>query len=200
MDAFIADLTAWTGDVAGFMWGIPAIVLLVGTGLYLTLRLGVIQFRGFRHGLELVRGKYDRKEDEGDVIDLWIKCNLVIPANNPEKDIERKLGVNPELFLVGFFKETLVATCMAGYEGHRGWINYLAVVPEYRRQGVATQMMNAAEKGLRSVGCPKINLQVRTSNNAVIQFYESIGFSNDDVVGLGKRLVPDPPFKDGRND
>jgi ribosomal protein S18 acetylase RimI-like enzyme len=137
-----------------------------------------------------------RREDEGDVVDLWFKCNLVVSSNNPEKDIERKLGVNPELFLVGFFNEALVATCMAGYEGHRGWINYLAVAPQYRRQGVATRMMEAAEKSLKSAGCPKINLQVRTSNKAVIQFYESIGFSTDDVVSLGKQLVPDPPFRD----
>jgi len=138
-----------------------------------------------------------RKEDEGDVIDLWIKCNLVISSNNPQKDIERKLRVNPELFLVGLLNDTLVATCMAGYEGHRGWINYLAVAPPYRRQGVATMMMDAAEKCLISVGCPKINLQVRTSNSAIIKFYESIGYSNDEVVSLGKRLAPDPPFKDG---
>lgn len=135
------------------------------------------------------------REDKRDVIDLWIQCNLVVSNNNPKKDIERKLDANPEWFLVGFLNETLVATCMAGYEGHRGWINYLAVAPQYRRQGIATRMMEAAEKRLRSAGCPKINLQVRTSNKAVIRFYENIGFSNDNVVGLGKRLVPDPPFK-----
>ena len=71
-----------------------------------------------------------RREDKRDVIDLWIQCNLVVPANNPEKDIERKLAVNPELFLVGLLNDTLVATCMAGYEGRRGWINLLAVAPQ----------------------------------------------------------------------
>ncbi len=136
-----------------------------------------------------------RGEDKCDVIDLWIQCNLVVPANNPEKDIERKLAVNPKLFLVGMMDDTLVATCMAGYDGHRGWINYLAVAPQYRRQGIATRVMKAAERCLVSVGCPKINLQVRTSNMAVIQFYKSVGFSKDDVVSLGKRLVPDPVFE-----
>lgn len=67
MDTFIADLTSSTGTIAGALWGIPAIVLLVGTGLYLTIRLGFIQFRGFKHGIDLVRGKYDKKEDEGEV-------------------------------------------------------------------------------------------------------------------------------------
>ena len=137
-----------------------------------------------------------RKEDKRAVIDLWIECNLVIPANNPEKDIERKLAVNPELFLVGILNETLVATCMAGYEGRRGWINLLAVAAQYRRRGIATRIMAEAEKCLKAMGCPKINLQVRTSNTAVIQFYKKLGFSDDDVVSLGKRLVPDPPFND----
>ncbi|MBW2410387.1 MAG: GNAT family acetyltransferase [Deltaproteobacteria bacterium] len=136
-----------------------------------------------------------RREDKRDVIDLWIQCNLVVPANNPEKDIKRKLAVNPELFLVGIMDDTLVATCMAGYDGHRGWINYLAVAPQCRRQGIATRIMKAAEGCLTSAGCPKINLQVRTTNMAVIQFYKSVGFSNDDVVSLGKRLAPDPAFE-----
>jgi ribosomal protein S18 acetylase RimI-like enzyme len=138
-----------------------------------------------------------RNQDEREVIDLWISCDLVIPANNPNRDIERKLCVNPELFLVGILNQTIVATCMAGYEGHRGWINYLAVSPQYRRQGIATQIMNAAEKRLKAAGCPKINLQVRTTNTAVIKFYKCIGYSNDNVISLGKQLEPDPPYHDG---
>jgi ribosomal protein S18 acetylase RimI-like enzyme len=138
-----------------------------------------------------------RNQDEREVIDLWINCDLVIPANNPNRDIQRKFCVNPELFLVGILNQTIVATCMAGYEGHRGWINYLAVSPQYRRQGIATQIMNAAEKRLKAAGCPKINLQVRSTNTAVIKFYECIGYSNDNVISLGKQLEPDPPYQDG---
>ncbi len=134
--------------------------------------------------------------DESEVIDLWVNCDLVIPANNPHRDIERKLCVNPELFLVGLLNKTMVATCMAGYEGHRGWINYLAVSPQYRRQGIATQIMKAAEKRLKATGCPKINLQIRTTNTAVIKFYERIGYSSDHVIGMGKRLEPDLPYHD----
>ena len=74
-------------------------------------------------------------DDEKDVIDLWSECGLIAPQNNPKLDIERKLKVNPEWFLVGELEGKIVATCMAGYEGHRGWINYLAVFPRYRRQG-----------------------------------------------------------------
>src|SRR5512132_962748 len=106
-------------------------------------------------------------------------------------DIERKLKVNPEWFLVGIMDGRVVAAVMAGYEGHRGWINYLAVAPEVQRQGLGRQMMAQAEKRLREHGCPKINLQVRTSNTGVIAFYERLGYKSDDVVSLGKRLEQD---------
>ena len=140
-----------------------------------------------------------RNEDEQEVIDLWFACRLVVPANNPKRDIERKLLVNPELFLVGSLDKQIIATCMAGYEGHRGWINYLAVSPDHRRQGFATMMVKEATKQLISVGCPKINIQIRATNKTVIAFYESIGFTNDDVLSMGKRLEPDPPFVSSKN-
>jgi len=140
-----------------------------------------------------------RNEDEQRVIDLWFACRLVVPANNPKRDIERKLLVNPELFLVGFLHKQIVATCMAGYEGHRGWINYLAVSPDHRRQGFATLMMKEATKRLKSAGCPKINIQIRATNKTVIAFYERMGFTNDDVLSMGKRLKPDPPFVSSTN-
>jgi len=132
-------------------------------------------------------------DDTEDVVELWRKCELVAPQNNPELDIERKLKVNPAWFLVGELEGEVIATCMAGYEGHRGWINYLAVSPKYRRQGFATQMMREAEKILKNAGCPKINLQIRSSNKDVIAFYEAIGFRKDDVVNMGKRLEQDNP-------
>lgn len=129
--------------------------------------------------------------DEAAVIALWRKCDLCRPWNDPKKDIRRKLKVQPELFLVGLASDALVASVMVGYEGHRGWINYLAVHPEHRRQGYARQLMAEAERLLREIGCPKINLQVRASNRDVIEFYRRIGFSVDEVVSLGKRLEPD---------
>ena len=129
--------------------------------------------------------------DESAVIDLWHRCALVRPWNDPKKDIARKLLVRPDLFLVGVIDSTIVATAMAGYEGHRGWVNYLAVAPERRRAGLARLMIAEAERLLREAGCPKINLQVRSTNQEVIQFYQRIGYSIDDVVSMGKRLVHD---------
>ena len=132
-----------------------------------------------------------RVEDEPAVLSLWDQCGLVRPWNNPKKDIARKLRVGSELFLVGVVDDRIVATVMAGYEGHRGWINYLAVAPEAQRTGLGREMMNEAERRLRVAGCPKINLQVRGDNNAAVDFYRSLGYVPDDVVSMGKRLEID---------
>ena len=105
--------------------------------------------------------------DETDVVALWQTCDLVVPWNDPVKDIQRKLRVQRDLFLVGFSNGRLVASLMSGYEGHRGWINYLAVAPGHRRQGFGRRMMDAAEALLRELGCPKISLQVRRSKTPV---------------------------------
>lgn len=95
------------------------------------------------------------------------------------------------MFLVGLIEGKIVTSVMVGYEGHRGWINYLAVSPEYQKRGLGKSMMDEAEELLRQQGCPKINLQVRTSNAGVLAFYKAIGFLQDDVVSLGKRLEHD---------
>lgn len=132
-----------------------------------------------------------RPADEPAVIDLWRRCDLLRSQNDPHRDIARKLRVNPEWFLVGETDAGIVAAVMAGYEGHRGWINYLAVDPDRRRGGVGRALMLAAEQRLAAAGCPKINLQVRPENKAAIAFYERIGFSVEGAISLGKRLVRD---------
>jgi len=129
--------------------------------------------------------------DEEAVIALWRSCDLVRAWNDPVKDIRRKLQVRPDLFLVGVLDGRVIACVMAGYEGHRGWLNYLAVAPEHQRQGYARAMVAEAERLLRAAGCPKINLQIRTSNHGVIEFYRRLGYSVDDVVSMGKRLEHD---------
>jgi ribosomal protein S18 acetylase RimI-like enzyme len=127
--------------------------------------------------------------DEKDVIELWHNCHLVVPRNDPKLDIERKLKVNPDLFLVGLIEGKIIAAVMGGYEGHRGWINYLAVSPEMRQKGIGRRMVENVEAKLRKLGCPKINIQIRSSNQDVIEFYGKIGFSVDDVISMGKRLA-----------
>lgn len=134
--------------------------------------------------------------DEQAVIALWAHCNLVMPWNNPAQDIKRKQAVNPELFLVGEQDDSIIASVMGGYDGHRGWINYLAVHPDHQRRGYGRKMMLEVETRIRETGCPKINLQIRASNTQVIAFYRAIGFLDDKVVGLGKRLREDEPQSD----
>jgi ribosomal protein S18 acetylase RimI-like enzyme len=135
--------------------------------------------------------------DEAAVIALWTACGLTRAWNDPKKDIARKLTVQPDWFLVGVDDATgkdgnqLIASAMFGYDGHRGWVNYLAVAPACQRRGHARQLMASGEALLIAAGCPKLNLQLRTSNMEVVNFYEHIGYGRDDVVSLGKRLIPD---------
>jgi ribosomal protein S18 acetylase RimI-like enzyme len=132
-----------------------------------------------------------RPADEATVISLWERCGLVRPWNDPRKDIARKGRVNPEWFLVVERDGCVVASVMIGFDGHRGWINYLAVEPTLQRGGIGRALMEEAERILRAAGCPKINLQVRRTNRDVVTFYERIGYAPDDVVSLGKRLEHD---------
>jgi ribosomal protein S18 acetylase RimI-like enzyme len=111
--------------------------------------------------------------------------------NDPAKDIARKRLVQRDLFLVGTIDGVIVASAMAGYDGHRGWINYLAVDPDRRRQGLASALMVEAERRLRQLGCAKINLQIRHDNAEAVAFYQRIGFTEDPVVSFGKRLEDD---------
>ena len=129
-----------------------------------------------------------RPPDEEKVIELWHLCGLTVPWNDPKQEIERKLRVQPELFWVGVVEERVIATVMAGYDGHRGWLYSLAVAPEMQRRGLGRGMVEEAEAGLKALGCRKVNLQVRASNAAAIGFYERLGFSVEDRVSLGKRL------------
>lgn len=132
-----------------------------------------------------------QRADEPAVVELWRQCDLLRPWNNPHRDIQRKLRVRPEWFLVGVLDAQIVATIMAGYEGHRGWLNYLAASPRFQRRGLARAMVAEAERLLHDAGCPKVNLQIRSSNSAVVGFYHAAGYSIDDVISMGKRLERD---------
>jgi ribosomal protein S18 acetylase RimI-like enzyme len=129
--------------------------------------------------------------DEPAVIQLWDRCGLLRPWNDPHKDIARKKRVQRELFVVGTIDGQIVASAMAGYDGHRGWINYLAVDPAHQRQGLAAALMTHLEGNLLAMGCAKINLQIRRDNLEAIAFYQRLGFVEDAAVSYGKRLERD---------
>lgn len=129
--------------------------------------------------------------DQDAVINLWHQCGLTRPWNDPAKDIQRKLTIQPELFLVGEVNGQVMASAMAGYDGHRGSVFYLAVAPEHQKTGYGRQLMQKIEELLIDMGCPKLNIVVRSTNEQVLAFYESLGYELDDVVWLGKRLISD---------
>ena len=131
------------------------------------------------------------KEDTEAVIDLWRKCELIVPWNDPEKDILRKLSVNDDLFILAEEKGGIIASAMGGYDGHRGYIYYLAVVPEYQKKGIGSSLLSIVEKKLFQLGCPKINLFVRNTNIKVKAFYRINDYEIQDSQIYGKRLIKD---------
>ncbi len=131
--------------------------------------------------------------DADAVVALWQRCELTRPWNDPHKDIARKVSVADDLFLVGTEAGTVISSVMAGYDGHRGWVNYLAVDPDRRGHGAARALMAEAETRLAARGCPKVNLQVRDTNTEVLAFYERLGYVVDAAVSMGKRLESDGP-------
>lgn len=129
-----------------------------------------------------------RPEETEAVVALWSRCDLLHPYNDPYKDIARKLRVRPDLFLVGELDGEIVATTMAGYEGHRGWLNLVGVDPRFQGRDFGRLMIGEAERLLRLEGCAKINLMVRDGNERVIAFYEKLGYESFRATPMGKRL------------
>ena len=137
---------------------------------------------------ELTIRSYE-ETDESQVVSLWSEVFPDSPAHNiSQDDIRCKLAVQRELFLVACSGEELVGTAMAGYDGHRGWVYYVATSPRFQRQGIGSALMHRIETGLADMGCPKLNLQVRASNHEVVAFYKSLGYGVEERVSMGKLL------------
>jgi ribosomal protein S18 acetylase RimI-like enzyme len=141
-----------------------------------------------------------RPSDQEALVALWHLGNLTRAWNDPDRDIDRKVARDPDNLLVLEVDGRLIGSVMVGYEGHRGWINYLVVHPDHRGRGLGQALVHEAERRLAALGCPKVNLQVRSSNRSAIDFYRQIGYSVDDVVSLGRRLEVDelPPTVDSQ--
>ena len=134
-----------------------------------------------------------QQTDEAQVIAVWQECGLQRSWNDPHLDIARKQASGDGLFLVAEIDGAVVGTLMAGYDGHRGSINYVGVLPDKRKAGIGRALMTEAEQRLLEQGCPKINLQVRTDNFEAVEFYSRLGYETFDVVNMGKRLITDGP-------
>jgi ribosomal protein S18 acetylase RimI-like enzyme len=129
--------------------------------------------------------------DTNRVIFIWEQCDLVRSWNNPNFDIQRKLNFQKELFFVGLLNDEIIATAMFGYDGHRGWLNYFAVLPNFQKRGFGKQLMTFGEMALIEKGCLKLNLQIRNDNTKAINFYQKVGYKEDAAVSFGKRLIED---------
>jgi ribosomal protein S18 acetylase RimI-like enzyme len=129
--------------------------------------------------------------DTESVISLWQQTGLTRSWNNPHLDIQRKLSVQPELFFVAVDGHDVVGTVMAGYDGHRGWLYYLATAPRHRGEGIARALVTAAEEALLELGCPKVQLMVRPENEDVLGLYDALGYERFATTTTGKRLIVD---------
>ena len=119
---------------------------------------------------------------------LWRSVELTRPWNDPEADARKALENQSSTILVGHHEQQLIATAMVGFDGHRGWLYYVAVHPEMQGQGLGQEIIGAATRWLAERGVPKVQLMVRTENAGVIEFYERLGYEPQDVLVLGKRL------------
>ncbi|MEO0881892.1 MAG: GNAT family acetyltransferase [Pseudomonadota bacterium] len=127
--------------------------------------------------------------DSANAIALWHEADLVVPWNDPVEDYARAMAAESADILGAFDDDgTLIATAMVGYDGHRGWIYYLATADSVRRSGVGLKIVRAAEDWLRENGAPKAQLMVRKSNDTAVGFYSALGYEVSDVTVLGKRF------------
>lgn len=126
--------------------------------------------------------------DKEQLVDLW---RVVFPDdpphNEPGRVIDSKLKVDPLLF-VAAESGAIIGSVMAGYDGHRGWLYTVAVHPAARRKGTGSRLVKHAVDQLQKLGCVKINLQVRSTNSAVVAFYQALGFHTEDRISMGLLL------------
>jgi ribosomal protein S18 acetylase RimI-like enzyme len=120
---------------------------------------------------------------------LWHDSGLTRPWNDPAADLRRAASGDASAVLAAVGDDGgLLATAMVGHDGHRGWVYYLAVDATARGRGIGQRMMEACESWVRSRGIPKIQLMVRTTNQAAVGFYEHLGYTGSDVVVLARWL------------
>lgn len=135
----------------------------------------------------MVIRKYNNRDKES-LITLWDEVfPNPAPHNQPARVIEEKLAVD-DLIFVAEKDGQILGACQAGYDGHRGWLYGVAVTPGQRRCEIGTKLVNTAIDALRERGCGKVNLQIRSSNTAVAEFYEALGFKVEDRVSMGRHL------------
>ncbi|AZE90066.1 GNAT family acetyltransferase [Pseudomonas orientalis] len=139
-------------------------------------------------------GPYRDRQHRAQVIELWQEAFGYDTAHNlPTLAIDKKLAVNDGLFFVATDKKAVIGTILAGYDGHRGWLYSVAVRADYRRHGLGSSLVRYAEQALTALGCMKINLQITGGNDAVVGFYEALGYGVEPRISMGKKIAGNIP-------
>lgn len=139
-------------------------------------------------------GQYRDRQHRAQVVALWQEAFGYDTAHNlPTLAIDKKLAVSDGLFFVATDKKAVIGTILAGYDGHRGWLYSVAVHSDYRRQGLGASLVRHAEQALIALGCMKINLQITGGNDAVVGFYEALGYGTEPRISMGKKIAGNIP-------
>ncbi|MBP1125180.1 MULTISPECIES: GNAT family acetyltransferase [Pseudomonas] len=139
-------------------------------------------------------GPYRDRQHRAQVAALWREAFGYDTAHNlPTLAIDKKLAVNDGLFFVATDKKIVIGTILAGYDGHRGWLYSVAVLADYRRHGLGSSLVRHAEQALTALGCMKINLQISGGNEAVVGFYEALGYGVEPRTSMGKKIAENIP-------
>lgn len=136
----------------------------------------------------LIRPIADGEEEA--VIALWHACGLTRPWNDPAQDLAFARGKPNSDVLVGLAGSRIVASAMVGHDGHRGAMYYVSVAPTEQGRGYGRQIVTAAEAWLKERGVWKANLLVRKGNDAVLGFYDELGYEAGSVQEIEKWLDP----------
>ena len=133
--------------------------------------------------------QFDNRKHRQQVVALWQNVfGYESDHNVPELVIDKKIAVEDGLFFVASVEHTVVGTVMAGYDGHRGWIYSMAVLPDHQKKGIGSALLRYAEQKLWALGCLKVNLQIMEGNEKVEEFYEANGYSTEKRISMGKKL------------
>ena len=138
----------------------------------------------------LIKIREYNDKDKNEVISIWKNIfNYIKPHNNPDLIINMKTSHNDNLFFVAEENKKIVGTIIAGFDGHRGWLYSLAVIPNKRNQGIGKLLVDKAIVELENRGCLKVNLQIISGKDSVVSFYKKLGFSIEDRISMGKIIA-----------
>jgi ribosomal protein S18 acetylase RimI-like enzyme len=133
--------------------------------------------------------EFDNRKHRQQVVALWQNVfGYESDHNSPELVIDNKMAVGDGLFFVASVEYDVIGTVMAGYDGHRGWIYSMAILPDYQKKGIGSALLEYAEEKLSLLGCLKVNLQIMEGNEAVEKFYKANGYSTENRISMGKKL------------